>query len=240
MCSAGRMKSRSLTSTGPTTVWTVLPMFRLLPPWVSPPAPYHRPLGRYSCLPVGLGAETIVRCAESLDVGQVVGGVGLNHLHGVLVVDPSLVVDPVDVDAELPVPFPVVLEQVAGRRLAHDDVAGRRPEGPSDLVFLQRAEPIRGMRVDPFRRMDRAGEPSASIVRVERLDALGVVGSVQALDVLNPCLRIRHSHEPFPSPPEYRSSLREDRLTRLQGGTYRVSPGTGRPRWRKADPESAE
>src|SRR6478752_6165522 len=94
--------------------------------------------------------------------------VWLHHLAGMLVVDFALIVDPIDVDAELAVALAVLALDVARDRFAYDHVTGRGAERPRQLVFEKRVEPLLGMRMHFLRCEYPAPEDRLAILRVER------------------------------------------------------------------------
>src|SRR5262249_40990627 len=117
-----------------------------------------------------------------------------DDLRRVLVIDLARVVDPIDVDAEFLIALAVGFLDVAGGGFAHHDVAGGRPEGARDLVFLQGIEPLLGMGVHFFRTEHAAAGDGYGIVGIEIGDALRIIGAVKPLDVLDPSLGIFDGH----------------------------------------------
>src|SRR5262245_39361514 len=114
------------------------------------------------------------------------------------VVDLALVIYPIHVDTELGIALPIGSLDIARRCFTDDDVAGSGTECAGNLVFLERTEPFRGMSMNLLWRHDAAPRDCGCIIRIERRDAVGIIGSVEALHILDPGCRILHCHVLLP------------------------------------------
>src|SRR5689334_6284202 len=127
-----------------------------------------------------------------------------------LVIDLAGIVHPIDVDAELLIALSVGLLDIGGHGLADDDVAGRRPKGSRDLVFLERGEPLGRMGVHLAGiAHPRAGD-GHSVLGIKVGYALGIARSIEALDVLHPGFGILHRHRSThrDAPPNFQRARR--------------------------------